>query len=117
MSFALAGLGLLALAGTPELGDEPRLLELSERAGDRPHGDLHRIVGAGEIIAVGGLGISLDGEALASFAVLVGADIRGAAGRTGAGITPGVILGSFNSDNLPAADLGYGGALPPQSGR
>jgi hypothetical protein len=34
---------------------------------------------------------------------------------TGAGITIGVISDSFNSDNLPTADLGYGTVLPQQS--
>jgi hypothetical protein len=49
---ALAPAGLaLGLASGSELGDEAGLLQLREGAGNRAHGDLHRVVGVGELIA------------------------------------------------------------------
>lgn len=70
----------LTLARCPELGDQARLFELGECAGDLPHGDLERVLSVGEIVARAGE----DGDASADQgedAQFLGYQVAGEAAR------------------------------------
>jgi hypothetical protein len=53
-ALAFADYSTLALPRLAQLTHQTALLQLGERTGDLPHGDLHLVVGGGEVIAARG---------------------------------------------------------------